>query len=205
MVQTVLQSITFDEFIADYPEQSEQRYELREGFIFEMPKPKGQHSQIAGFLIAEYNFVIRQDQSPYFIPKECIIRSLDSRSGYEPDVAVLSRTAIVNEPRWAKESVITQGTSAPLLVEVVSTNWQDDYLTKLRDYEALGIQEYWIVDYLGLGGRRYLGFPKQPAITVHRWLEGEYEVQQFRGSDRIISFIFPTLDLTAAQIFAANR
>lgn len=30
----------------------------------------------------------------------------------------------------------------------VESYWQDDYLTKLRDYEALGIQEYWIVDYL---------------------------------------------------------
>jgi Uma2 family endonuclease len=40
-------------------------------------------------------------------------------------------------------------------VEVVSTNWQNDYARKSEDYALLGITEYWIVDYLGLGGRDY--------------------------------------------------
>jgi len=35
-------------------------------------------------------------------------------------------------------------------------------LKKLADYEALGIVEYWIVDYLALGASRYTGKPKQP-------------------------------------------
>ena len=35
----------------------------------------------------------------------------------------------------------------PLAIEVVSTNWRDDYRIKLNEYETLGIQEYWIVDY----------------------------------------------------------
>lgn len=46
-----------------------------------------------------------------------------------------------------------------LVVEVVSTNWHDPYARKLEDYEALGILEYWIVDYQALGGRRFIGFP----------------------------------------------
>ncbi|WP_445305077.1 Uma2 family endonuclease [Microcoleus sp. Pol12B4] len=33
------------------------------------------------------------------------------------------------------------GSSARLIVEVVSTNWRDDYGYKLVDYEALGISE----------------------------------------------------------------
>ncbi|MEM6839009.1 MAG: hypothetical protein AAF609_19415 [Cyanobacteria bacterium P01_C01_bin.120] len=32
-------------------------------------------------------------------------------------------------------------------------------------------------------------------------VNSEYELQPFRGSDRILSPIFPTLALTAAQIF----
>jgi Uma2 family endonuclease len=36
-------------------------------------------------------------------------------------------------------------------IEVISTNWQDDYAHKLVDYEILGIPEYSIIDYLGLG------------------------------------------------------
>ena len=29
----------------------------------------------------------------------------------------------------------------------------------------MGIAEYWILDYQGLGGRRYIGSPKQPTAT----------------------------------------
>jgi|GEM_PF-5743573 len=36
-------------------------------------------------------------------------------------------------------SNITQGTSIPLLVEVVSTNGRDDYLKKLADYGVISI------------------------------------------------------------------
>jgi Uma2 family endonuclease len=85
----------------------------------------------------------------------------------------------------------------------VSTNWRDDYLTKLRDYEALGIPEYWIVDYLALGATRYLGRLKQPTISIYSLLDGEYELKQFRGSEAIASQVFPELNLTAEQIFQA--
>ena len=54
MIQALPQQITFDEFIAWYPEQREHRYELHNGIITEMPKPKGKHSEIAGFLNGEY-------------------------------------------------------------------------------------------------------------------------------------------------------
>ncbi len=146
---------------------------------------------------------IRRLQLPYFIPKECIVKVAED-TGYEPDVIVLETAAIANEPRWARESVITQGASIRLIVEVVSSNWRDDYHLKLADYEALGIQEYWIVDYLGLGGRRYIGSPKQPTFTVCTLVDGEYELQQFRDSDRILSPTFPELQLTVAQVFGVT-
>lgn len=37
---------------------------------------------------------------------------------------------------------------------------------KLGEYEALGIQEYWIVDYVALGGRRFIGNPKRTTNTL---------------------------------------
>ncbi len=88
-----------------------------------------------------------------------------------------------------------------MVIEVMSTNWRDDYLTKLKEYEEIGISEYWIVDYLGLGGRRFIGNPKQPTILVHELIDGEYQVTAFRGNQRVISPTFPELDLTAKQIF----
>jgi Uma2 family endonuclease len=205
MVQTVSQRVSFEEFIDWYPENSEQRYELHEGVIVEMPKPKGKHSEIAGFLNIDLGIIIRNSRLPFFIPRECIVRSIDGESGYEPDVIVLDRQAVSSEPRWANESIITAGASVRLVVEVVSTNWRDDYLTKLRDYyEALGIPEYWVVDYLGVGGRLHIGHPKQPTISVYSLVEGEYEVQRFRVEDAIVSPTFANLQLSLASVFAAG-
>jgi Uma2 family endonuclease len=197
--------ITFDEFIEWLPESSECRYELHRGAIKEMPKPGGKHSDVAGYSIAELNFEIRRLQLSWFIPKECIVRSLDGRSGYEPDMIVLDHPALVDEPRWESGSILTLGKSIKLIVEVVSTNWQDDYLHKLADYEALGIPEYWILDYAGLGGRQFIGNPKQPAFSVYSLIDGEYEVQRFRMGERIVSSTFPDLALTVDQVFAAGQ
>ena len=205
MTQAILKPVTFDEFIEWYPENSENRYELHNGAIVEMPKATGEHSEVAGFLVAELNFEIRRLGLPYFVPKECVVKADNELSGYEPDAIVLDRQGTDSEPRWKKESIITMGSSVRLIVEVVSTNWRDDYGYKLVDYEALGISEYWIADYLGLGGRRYIGNPKQPTFSVYQLVDGEYQVSQFRGSDRVVSPTFGQLNLCVQQIFSACR
>jgi len=204
MTQTITKQVSFDEFIAWYPEESEHHYELHNGVIVEMPKPTGKHSEVAGFTSAELNFEIRRLKLPYFIPKECVVKPHPGESGYEPDVIVLDSQAVITEPRWEKESVITLGSTVRLVVEVVSTNWHDDYALKLDDYEAMGIPEYWIVDYRGLGGRRYIGSLKLPTLSVYQLVDGEYQVQQFRGSEVIVSSVFPELVLTAQQVFEAR-
>ncbi|WP_242041946.1 Uma2 family endonuclease [Alkalinema sp. FACHB-956] len=33
-------------------------------------------------------------------------------------------------------------------------------MTKLAEYESIGVQEYWIADYAGPGDVHYLGQPK---------------------------------------------
>jgi Uma2 family endonuclease len=206
MIQALSARVNFDEFIAWYPEDSSTRYELHRGVIVEMPKPRGQHSKVAGFVIAELNFEIRRLQLPYFIPKECVIKADDGESAYEPDAIVLDEAAIDAEPNWEKSSVIEQGASVKLIIEVVSTNWRDDYYVKFAAYEALGIGEYWIVEhYAALGGRRLIGNPKQPTISVCTLVEGEYQLRQFREGERIESPTFPDLELTAQQVFAVGR
>ena len=167
MTQAISKLISFDEFLEGKPENG--RYELHNGVMVEMPNPTGKHSAIAGFLALELGLEIRRLQLPYFIPKECTIKFNDN-SGYDPDVIVLDKQAVeANESRWERESVITHGNSVKLVVEVVSSNWRDDYAHKMIDYEALGIPEYWIVDYLGLGGSRYIGSPKQPTLSVNKY------------------------------------
>lgn len=36
-----------------------------------------------------------------------------------------------------------------------------------------------LLTYLALGGRRYIGNPKQPTISVYYLLDGEYQVNLF--------------------------
>jgi Uma2 family endonuclease len=201
--QAELKLYTFDEFVEWYPENSEVHYELHDGVIVEMPKPKGEHSDLAGFLIEELLIAIREmnKRGIWTIPKESIVKPKNDRSGYEPDIIVLNQETIGSETRWKKESVIQNATSVKLIVEVVSTNWQDDYYNKLRDYEAMGIPEYWIVDYAALGGRIFIGNPKVPTIFICELIDKEYQMTPFRGSDLIVSPTFPQLSLTAQQVF----
>ncbi|MEP0751074.1 Uma2 family endonuclease [Trichocoleus sp. Lan] len=202
MTQAISKLINFDEFLEWKPENG--RYELHNGVIVEMPNPTGKHSAIAGFQSLEFGLEIRRLQLSYFIPKECTIKFSDN-FGYDPDVVVLDKQLVeANEPRWEKESVITRGDSVKLVVEVVSTNWRDDYAHKMIDYEALGIGEYWIVDYLGLGGSRYIGSPKQPTLSIYQLVDGEYQIKLFRENERVESVVFPELNVTAKQFFNAG-
>ena len=196
------QLITFEDFVNWYPEDSEISYELHQGIIVSMPKPKGKHSEIAGFLMGEFNFEIKRLNLPYLIPRECIIKAGDL-SGYEPDVIVLCRESLNEELRWEQESTITRGKTAVVVVEVVSSNWSDDYALKLDVYESLGIQEYWIVDYLGIGGRKFIGNPKQPTLSMFYLQNGEYNSKQYRGDELINSLVFPELKLSASRVFNA--
>ncbi len=201
MIQTLTKPISFDEFVAWYPENAACRYELHNGAIVEMPLGTGAHSNITGFIGLKLGVQIDRYELPYSIPGDCLLKPLEDESGYQPDVIVLDREQLSKEARWQKESIITVGSSVRLVVEVVSTNWQNDYLRKAGDYELMGIPEYWIVDYLGLGARRYIGSDKSPTISVYSMVDGEYEVKQFRGDERVESLAFPELQLTAAQIF----
>jgi Uma2 family endonuclease len=77
MVLAESKTVSFDDFITWLPERSAYRYELRDGEILEMPKPGGKHSEIAGFIISELNFIIRQSRLPYLTPRESIVKSID--------------------------------------------------------------------------------------------------------------------------------
>ncbi|MBG1265137.1 Uma2 family endonuclease [Nostoc sp. WHI] len=202
MFQALPKTITFEEFLNWKPDGG--CYELHEGAIFEM-QPVGDHEEINGFLAGEITLEFKRLKLPYLIPKQALVKVPDRESGYSPDVIVINQNNLSLEPMWKKSSTVTQAASVPLVIEVVSTNWRDDYASKLVDYETFGIPEYWIVDYLALGGRRYIGNPKQPTISIYYLVEGEYQVNLFQGTDRIVSPTFPELNLTAEQIFQAGR
>lgn len=202
MVQAVSQLMSFQEFLAWKPETG--RYELHDGVIVEM-QPTGPHEQVVGLLNRKLNALLDQEDLNYFIPNTAMVQPLGFETGYKPDVLMVDTVALAQEPLWERKSVITLGSSVKLVVEVTSTNWPDDYARKFEDYEAMGIAEYWIVDYRGLGGRRYIGSPKQPTITVCRLVEGAYETQLFRRGESLVSPSFPNLRLFVDQVLKAGE
>ena len=213
MLQATTKSITFSEFVKWKPDGV--NFELYNGVTKEV-QPKGKHEEIIGFLATEFTVEFRRLNLAYFIPKQALVKVENYQTGYSPDILILNRDNLIHEPLWDKYSTVQTSTSIPLVVEIVSSNWRDDYLTKVRDYEEIGIQEYWIVeglsgesnspackprDYLGLGGRRYIGNPKQPTISIYSLIDSEYQITQFRNQDIVISPVFSGLNLTAKQIF----
>jgi Uma2 family endonuclease len=201
MISTVSKAMTFEEFVDWLPENSAVRYELHNGNLTQMAQPVGEHEEVKGFLTIKLSGIIDRLDIPYLIPNQVIVRPEGKDSGYFPDVLVLNRANLANEKLWKKESILSEGASIPLVIEVVSTNWRDDYHLKFADYEEMGIREYWIIDYAALGGRNFIGNPKQPTILVCNLLDGEYQISKFREDDRLISETFPELNLTTNQIF----
>jgi Uma2 family endonuclease len=204
MTQALFKPITVQEFLEWIPENSDKRYELHNGAIVEMSQPIGEHEDVTGFLNIEISSEIKRLKLPYSIPKTALVQSATSDSAYSPDLLVLNKPALKSEQLWAKYSTVQSGASIPLVVEVVSTNWRDDYYKKMGEYEEIKIIEYWIVDYLGLGSIKYIGSPKQPTLSICNLVDDEYQVSQFRGEDRIISTVLRELNLTAQQIFNAS-
>ncbi|NEQ69981.1 MAG: Uma2 family endonuclease, partial [Symploca sp. SIO2D2] len=190
MTYTLTKSLTFDEFIAQYGDDF--RYELADGELIDM-EPTGPHEAVGGKLATQIGIAITNLQLPWFIPRTCLIRPLANvATARRPDIVVLDETMLANEPLWQREPVITLGRSIKLVVEVVSTNWETDYARKVEEYALLGIPEYWIVDFRGLGGTAFIGKPKQPTFTVCQLDGDEYRLQQYRLGDAIASPLFPS-------------
>ena len=172
MVQTAAKPLTFDDFIALYPEDGG-RYELRYGEIVEM-RPIGPHEEVIALIRRKLDLEIDRLNLPYFIPQSCLVKPHRETEGYLPDIIVLDKAKVREDPYWQKASSVSKSAPIKLIVEVVSTNWQDDYLVKLAEYERLGVPEYWIVDYRGLGGVRFIGSPKVPTVWVYELNDDEY-------------------------------
>lgn len=202
MTQAPAKLITVREFLETKTETG--RYELYNGAVVEMSQPVGEHEEVTGFLTVEISAEIKRLQLPYSIPKTAIVRSALGESAYSPDLLVLNKPALKSEELWAKYSIVQLSPSIPLIVEVVSTNWRDDYHRKVGEYEEIGIPEYWIVDYLVPPNPKFIGKPKQLTISVYNLVEDEYQVSLFRGNERIVSSAFPEFNLTAQQIFDAG-
>lgn len=201
MTSITLKKLTFEGFLEHRPDDG--IYELVNGEIVKVEAIRA-HKNIARYLMFGFNDEIRRLGLDYIVDKDIVIRTITANGeqrGRNPDVSVVSASL------W-NANVTTYGAviePIQLAVEVTSTNWEDDYIDKLDEYQRLGIKEYWIVDYLAIASRNYLGNPKLPTIFVYQLVDGQYQVQTFTGKDRIISPTFTELNITVEQVIAASQ
>jgi Uma2 family endonuclease len=194
--------LSFDEFIARYG--GDNRYELIDGEVFDL-EPTGLHEEVAAFITTKVCVQIDGMGLSWFVLQRGLLRPSNSgMTAFRPDVAVVDRNKLTEELLWSDQSILTLGSSIKFVAEVVSSNWQNDYARKVEDYAALGIPEYWIADYAGLGGTRHIGKPKQPTLSICTLVDGEYAIQQLRDNQTITSPTFPKLKLTAEQVLRAG-
>ncbi len=190
------QSLTFEEFITQLPDE-EGRYELVDGEIIRL-LPTRKHNNVAEFIADSFKAEVRRLELDYRVSNQIVIKTLTSETqaqGRHPDVSVVNRSI------WDSNLSAYTALVEPLqlAVEIVSTNWEDDYIDKLDEYQRLGI-----VDYLAIPSRNYLGNPKVPTIFVYLLDEvGNYQFTAYQGTQKIVSRTFSELVLTVEQILAA--
>ena len=193
MTYTPSKLLTFEQFITEYGDNA--RYELIDGELRDM-EPTGPHEEVSGNIAGRVYAEIFRSNFNWLIPKTCLIKPPAAEAtALRPDVIVLDKEKLRQEPLWDKEPIICRGDTIKLVAEVVSTNWQDDYARKVEEYSLLGIPEYWIIDFRALGGLQFIGNPKQPTFTVCQLVDGIYQQQKYRLGDVISSYLFPNLQL----------
>jgi len=201
MVQTKTK-LTFADFLEKYPDGSG-IYELVNGEIVKVEATRA-HKNVARFLVKSFDRESDRLELDYIVDKDIVFRTVTAsgqEQGRNPDVGVVKASVWNSNVR--SYGALTE--PIQLAVEVTSTNWEDDYVDKLDEYQRLGICEYWIVDYLAIASRAYLGNPKIPTVFVYSLENGSYLVESFRGSERIISKTFPELEITVEQIVISSQ
>lgn len=207
MYASITQPLTFEDFLA-WDDDSGRDFELIDGVPVPLSEPNANHEDLIERLCSYLETHCLELDLPYVCRQSKQVR-LKVESG-EKEKSRKADIVIFAKAEWQRMKGSSSSAAAyipPLgVIEVVSNNWKDDYLTKLAEYEELGVSEYWIVDYAAYGGIRYIGSPKQPTITIYQIENGEYlPSQAFRDSERIESKLFPNLPLTAEQLFSMSR
>ncbi len=184
--------LTFQEYL-NYQDDTDQRYELIDGELVALPPESELNNWIANHLFLL--LAMAQIVTPRLIQvHSCeiqvpVLGPKDAANRY-PDLVILREEHLA---LTQKRLTITRDMPPPrLVVEVVSpgrANRERDYKYKYRQYAALSIPEYWIID------------PELATITIFQLTGmGYQEVSVLQGEMPIVSPEFGDLGLTAAQV-----
>lgn len=199
MKQTVTRSLTFDEFIEVEDGNELNEYELWDGRLILIPEPDDLHEEILEFLSFMFELQYRRYKLNYSVRKRNALM-IDNTRGRRPDIAIIER------PKTRKEDRQPGIRTKPLMiVEIASKNWSDDLIDKQEEYEALGVQEYWIVDYRGQIPAKYCQRGKGKKVILLTLENGVYQKSEYLEGEVIPCSTFPELELTVNQVLAAEE
>ena len=197
MTQAKQRFRTIEEYLG-YDDGTDTRYELVNGELVEMPPENPLNRKIASFLFAAF-IRLGVSEDLLAIGTQIAVTSSENISARQPDLVVHSSESNA-ALEGVKSDLITQGMPNPaLVIEVVSLgdpgdkNYDRDYIHKPKEYATRGIPEFWQID------------PSRSVVIVLTLKDGAYQSREFRGSDRVLSPTFPSLQLTAEQILRAGR
>ncbi|NJO43147.1 MAG: Uma2 family endonuclease [Cyanobacteria bacterium RU_5_0] len=192
-MQPTKNRMTFEEYL-NYADETDNRYELVDGELIEMPPENPNNCLFARFLFLQFlqvfplSWVCMKDT-------EIEVTGRRAKTRY-PDLMVLGEE-LAMALQGASRSTITRDMPPPLLVvEIVSpgkTNEDRDYRYKRSEYAARGIAEYWIVN------------PERQDVMILKWVDGLYEETVYTGSQAIESEMMREITLTPNQILTASK
>ena len=186
---------SFEEYLT-YDDGTDNLYELVDGKLVMVPLPTADHSDAIDLLRDIFREQIRSNGQPWIVKNDVgVYIGTHPETGKErtrtPDVCVLT------SEQWAilkadKTSSAVLRTTPLLVVEIISPgSKKTDYKDKQSDYKLAKVPEYWIVDL------------RQANISILLLSNQQYQDSKYRGSQQLVSKIFPGLVLTAEQILAS--
>ena len=183
IVQTTENLFSFEDYL-NYDDGTDNRYELVLGKLELMTPPTVRHFLIAKFLEQICDREIEKKNLNWLCFREAGVRTGWQKSRL-PDLFIVEKDAAM---ALLDSSAVFQ-TTPFLIVEIASPESKKrDYRFKRSEYAALEVPEYWIVD------------PQENQVTVLVLNEGLYEETVFTNGEKVVSSIFPELELTVREI-----
>lgn len=128
---------TAEEFFKMFPESNSERYELYEGEVVAMASPNIIHQRISGEVFFALKSYIRSQNG------KCQVFTAPTDVALGKDTVVIPDIFIACDPdKFDKQKY----NGAPdFIIEITSTNKDDDFNRKLSLYQNAGVREYWII------------------------------------------------------------
>jgi Uma2 family endonuclease len=165
--------------------ETETRYEVIAGVLYEMPTPSTLHQLLVMKLILRLGNLIESGAGSILYPSPIEVILPDAATPVQPDQVFIrdERRSIIKEKR-------IEG-PPDLVVEVLSpSSIRYDRVTKFEVYETSGVQEYWILN------------PKTKSLEIYSLEDGLYNLfNEYSVDESVHSPLLGESGFTTGSLF----